>query len=924
MISSAAIASPTTSDKAPSQSTASSKTTTSKVVSPMNNVRYTLSEGNGVRGSNDVCSGAVSIACGGSAEADLTLASPGVDTPFSCAIGTGHTNTLWFSFVATENSATIQTCNSSLGTDSTVNVFSGACGALVEIGCGEDNCGFLSTTTVGGLTPGETYYVQVGAWNAASVGTYLVEVECFNQDFGDDTCDNAVAIECGSIVDADLTTASPGVDVPFSCAIGTGQTNTLWYSFIATDNAATIQTCNSTAATDSTLNVFSGSCGALVEIGCNDDGGCGAGFLSSVTVSGLVPGETYYIQIGAWNAAAVGTYALEVECFFQEPCDVCVDGSTPEGEPILVDGDEDTVNGGCNSVGNPFGSISLGETVCGTASLYLNSEGAAVRDTDWYQFTLTETTSVEWAVVADGAVQALLVNPNNCEGAVVIGSGNGVSGGECQEIVVSADLAPGTYVAFAAFPGGSGLPNGSSILYNATLRIGGQTPGACCDFDGNCFETIEADCTGFFTPNAVCADVQCLSVPCPDGALIEGGGFGEELFNGYNDNLNSGCNSDSGIAVVDFPVCGDVWCGTSGNHTNSAGGQVRDTDWYQFDVFETTDINWRVTATFDALSFIIQAGAPGDECTFGPLQQAATGAAGETFDNIATLGPGTYFLFVSTQAFEGTPPNAPYVAEVICLEAQVQACCFGDGSCEELLAPDCSAAGGVPQGEGVLCANSPCCSVCDGSENAEGEVTCSAGYDDLFNSGCNASDGSFPTSPLTVNVATCGTTGNFISAAGAQTRDTDWYSFEHPGGAISLTVSAAGFDALTGILNVLPDGSNCATGAFLDGFVGFTDGCTPVTLTGELPAGTYIAFVSTADFTGVPCGFEYNILVETGDSCDPTCGDVTGDGNVDLADLNLVLANFGSATSDGDANCDGNVDLADLNLVLAQFGTACN
>ncbi|MFI4853737.1 MAG: M14 family zinc carboxypeptidase [Phycisphaerales bacterium JB065] len=55
----------------------------------------------------------------------------------------------------------------------------------------------------------------------------------------------------------------------------------------------------------------------------------------------------------------------------------------------------------------------------------------------------------------------------------------------------------------------------------------------------------------------------------------------------------------------------------------------------------------------------------------------------------------------------------------------------------------------------------------------------------------------------------------------------------------------------------------------------------------------------------------------------PCPGDTTGDGSVDLADLNLVLANFGTDTSDGDTNGDGSVDLADLNAVLAAFGESC-
>ena len=92
------------------------------------------------------------------------------------------------------------------------------------------------------------------------------------------------------------------------------------------------------------------------------DDACGSsGFNSSTTVSGLTVGDTYYIQIGAWSAATVSTYTLEVDCFFIEPCDTCVDGSTPEGEPILVDGDDDITNGGCNSDPDVFGSISIGE-----------------------------------------------------------------------------------------------------------------------------------------------------------------------------------------------------------------------------------------------------------------------------------------------------------------------------------------------------------------------------------------------------------------------------------------------------------------------------------------------------------------------------------------------------------------------------------
>jgi hypothetical protein len=55
-----------------------------------------------------------------------------------------------------------------------------------------------------------------------------------------------------------------------------------------------------------------------------------------------------------------------------------------------------------------------------------------------------------------------------------------------------------------------------------------------------------------------------------------------------------------------------------------------------------------------------------------------------------------------------------------------------------------------------------------------------------------------------------------------------------------------------------------------------------------------------------------------------TCtGDVNGDGFVNLADLNLVLGNFGTESFLGDANGDGVVDMTDLSIVLAAFGQKC-
>ncbi len=56
------------------------------------------------------------------------------------------------------------------------------------------------------------------------------------------------------------------------------------------------------------------------------------------------------------------------------------------------------------------------------------------------------------------------------------------------------------------------------------------------------------------------------------------------------------------------------------------------------------------------------------------------------------------------------------------------------------------------------------------------------------------------------------------------------------------------------------------------------------------------------------------------------CPDATGDASVDIADLNLVLANFNGTAPPGtmgDVSGDGDIDIEDLNLILEFFGSVC-
>lgn len=98
----------------------------------------------------------------------------------SCTSG-GGVNDSWLFFVATDTTARIRTDLNSAGTDSDYLVLSGPCGSQTEIGCSEDdaddgNPPYLGDISVGGLTIGDTYYIQLGTWSDTACGDYVVDI----------------------------------------------------------------------------------------------------------------------------------------------------------------------------------------------------------------------------------------------------------------------------------------------------------------------------------------------------------------------------------------------------------------------------------------------------------------------------------------------------------------------------------------------------------------------------------------------------------------------------------------------------------------------------------------------------------------------------------------------------------------------------
>jgi len=178
-----------------------------------------------------------------------------------------------------------------------------------------------TTVTVTGLLPATNYYVKVyeylrcGAgpydyyYNVTS-GTNLVTVTTLATP-ANDLCAGAIPLTVGADfaaqqVSGTLLGATTTAGVTPSCQASFGLD--VWYTVtVPSTGNLIIQTLvnPSNSMTDSIITVYSGACGSLTQVACDDDGGpVGPNdTMSIVTLTGRTPGEVLYVAIWKWQPA---------------------------------------------------------------------------------------------------------------------------------------------------------------------------------------------------------------------------------------------------------------------------------------------------------------------------------------------------------------------------------------------------------------------------------------------------------------------------------------------------------------------------------------------------------------------------------------------------------------------------------------------
>ena len=250
--------------------------------------------------SNDNCINATALTvnpdlnCGVTTHGDLSFATASGNPVTPCS-GTANDD-VWYSFVATSSSHRIELLNvTGSTTDLYHAVYSGNCGSLTNILCSDPN-----SSTVTGLTPGNTYYVRVYSYGSTQTTTsFDICIGTPPPPPPNDECVNAIPLtvnsdyNCADFVSGTITSATPSAQAISPCS-GTPNDD-VWYSFVATSSSHRIELLNVTGSTTDLYHaVYSGNCGSLTNILCSDP--------NSSTVTGLTPGNTYYVRVYTWSS----------------------------------------------------------------------------------------------------------------------------------------------------------------------------------------------------------------------------------------------------------------------------------------------------------------------------------------------------------------------------------------------------------------------------------------------------------------------------------------------------------------------------------------------------------------------------------------------------------------------------------------------
>ncbi len=464
---------------------------------------------------NDACTAATDVGAGTTSFSNANADTDGPEEPANCATG-GYTQAgadVWFRYTSgacTSGPTTVTTCGSNF--DTKVFIYSSDCPTApgTALACSDDSnlCGngSLQSSLTFQHAANTTYLIRVGGYNGATgSGTLTITPPtCGPVAPANDACSGALFLADGAAQSgSSLQATNDG-----SATCGSSSTSRdVWYAYRPVSSATVnVNTCGS--GFDTVLSVFTGACGGLTQVACNDDnassGGnnaCGGGLSSGINVA-MTAGTTYYIRVAGYQGAA-GTFNIRA---------IGGGGTIP------------APNDACAArPGVGFGETPFNNTNCSTdgpSHALCNANGSSTITRDlWFNFPSTITGTVQ----IDTCSASTAFNTR-----IAVYSGSGCSDLENRLVACNDDAACGAGRSSVQVPVVAGqhytirVGSFNNAQGSGVMTITDVTAPGCgsADFDGDGDIGTDADIEAFFA----CLAGNCCPTCYEGGADFNGDG----------------------------------------------------------------------------------------------------------------------------------------------------------------------------------------------------------------------------------------------------------------------------------------------------------------------------------------------------------------------------------------------------------------
>lgn len=366
--------------------------------------------------------------------------------------------------------------------------FSGTCVASAQSSTGNKS---ICLT----LTSGTTYYLVVDSWPSPTCNPFDISITApSGGGLANDDCSGATLLTVGSSCSYTTYTnacASSSSETAPGCASYSG--GDVWFKFVVPASGRVVINTQAGTMTDAGMAIYSGSCGSLSLIECDDSDSqngsmsmiCRGG--SMCTIPGdcqqnatLTPGTTIYIRVWSYGGTGNGTFGL---CVYEPatPSGTC---SSVLGTGVVNVSSLPYSSGAGTTLAKGNDLTSSNTVACGSSS-YLGGEDQV------FIFTPTTSGQTLMSVTSGGSWTGLMLYdgcPTNCSATAAgncIASSTTSSGSKSLNACLTAGVT--YYLILDSYP---------SPTYNdySDLTIG--APGSISTNNDYCFSPISIASSG--------------------------------------------------------------------------------------------------------------------------------------------------------------------------------------------------------------------------------------------------------------------------------------------------------------------------------------------------------------------------------------------------------------------------------------------